>query len=55
MEDFSELFSHEGIDAGLAASIFHYKEIEDRRSEEVSKKLRAWKYVFRNRRQGNGF
>ena len=27
MEDFSELFSHEGIDAGLAASIFHYKEI----------------------------
>lgn len=28
MEDFSELFSHEGIDAGLAASIFHYKEIK---------------------------
>lgn len=27
MEDFSELFSHEGMDAGLAASIFHYKEI----------------------------
>ena len=27
MEDFSELFKHEGIDAGLAASIFHYKEI----------------------------
>ena len=27
MEDFSELFAHEGIDAGLAASIFHYKEI----------------------------
>ena len=27
MEDFSELFKHEGIDAGLAASIFHFKEI----------------------------
>ncbi len=27
MEDFSELFSHAGMDAGLAASIFHYKEI----------------------------
>ncbi|MDO4545195.1 MAG: imidazole glycerol phosphate synthase subunit HisF [Bacillota bacterium] len=27
MEDFSELFKHRGIDAGLAASIFHYKEI----------------------------
>lgn len=30
MEDFSELFSHKGIDAGLAASIFHFKEIEIR-------------------------
>lgn len=28
MEDFSELFRHSGIDAGLAASIFHYKEIK---------------------------
>lgn len=27
MEDFSELFRHDGIDAGLAASIFHFKEI----------------------------
>lgn len=27
MEDFSELFSHDGIDAGLAASIFHFREI----------------------------
>ena len=27
MEDFSELFKHDGMDAGLAASIFHYKEI----------------------------
>ena len=27
MEDFSELFKHEGMDAGLAASIFHFKEI----------------------------
>lgn len=28
MEDFSELFRHKGMDAGLAASIFHYKEIK---------------------------
>lgn len=27
MEDFSELFKHSGMDAGLAASIFHFKEI----------------------------
>lgn len=37
MKDFSELFSHEGIDAGLAASIFHYKEI---RIEDLKKYLR---------------
>lgn len=37
MEDFSELFSHEGIDAGLAASIFHYKEIM---IEDLKKYLR---------------
>ena len=37
MEDFSELFSHEGIDAGLVASIFHYKEI---RIEDLKKYLR---------------
>ena len=37
MEDFSKLFSHEGIDAGLAASIFHYKEI---RIEDLKKYLR---------------
>ena len=37
MEDFSELFSHEGIDEGLAASIFHYKEI---RIEDLKKYLR---------------
>ena len=28
MEDFSELFKHKGMDAGLAASIFHFKEIK---------------------------
>ena len=28
MEDFSELFRHKGMDAALAASIFHYKEIK---------------------------
>ena len=27
MEDFKEIFEMDGIDAGLAASIFHYKEI----------------------------
>jgi imidazole glycerol-phosphate synthase subunit HisF len=27
-EDFTELFRHKGIDAGLAASIFHFKELE---------------------------
>lgn len=27
MEDFSELFKHKGMDAGLAASIFHFKEV----------------------------
>lgn len=54
MEDFSELFSHEGIDAGLAASIFHYKEI---RIEDLKKYLRdqGVEVRFRNRRQGNGF
>ncbi|MDD5986657.1 MAG: imidazole glycerol phosphate synthase subunit HisF [Eubacteriales bacterium] len=30
MEDFSELFSHPGMDAGLAASIFHFREVEIR-------------------------
>ena len=34
MEDFSELFRHRGIDAGLAASIFHYKEIKIRDLKE---------------------
>ena len=28
MEDFQELFALEGVDAGLAASIFHFREIE---------------------------
>ena len=37
MEDFSELFRHKGIDAGLAASIFHYKEI---RIADLKKYLR---------------
>lgn len=38
MEDFSELFKHPGIDAGLAASIFHFKEIG---IMELKKYLRA--------------
>jgi len=28
MEDFAELFTHPGIDAGLAASIFHSKQVD---------------------------
>ena len=28
MEDFAELFTHPGIDAGLAASIFHTRQVE---------------------------
>ena len=28
MEDFVELFRHPGMDAGLAASIFHFKEVD---------------------------
>ena len=27
-EDFAQLFTHEGIDAGLAASIFHSKQVD---------------------------
>lgn len=27
MEDFARLFAHPGVDAGLAASIFHYREV----------------------------
>ncbi len=38
MEDFSELFRHEGIDAGLAASIFHFREI---RISDLKKYLRS--------------
>lgn len=30
MEHFAELFKHDGIDAGLAASIFHFKEVDIR-------------------------
>lgn len=37
MEHFAELFRHEGMDAGLAASIFHYKDI---RIGELKKYLR---------------
>lgn len=37
-EDFAELFRHPGIDAGLAASIFHTKQVEIR---ELKQYLRA--------------
>ena len=30
MEDFAELFTHPGVDAGLAASIFHTRQVEIR-------------------------
>ena len=38
MEDFAELFTHPGIDAGLAASIFHTKQVDIR---ELKRYLRA--------------
>ena len=28
MVDFAELFTHPGVDAGLAASIFHTRQVE---------------------------
>ena len=37
MEDFAELFKLSGVDAGLAASIFHFKEVDIR---ELKKYLR---------------
>ena len=38
MEDFAELFRHPGMDAGLAASIFHFKEIEIRDLKQYLRK-----------------
>ena len=38
MEDFAELFTHPGIDAGLAASIFHTRQVEIR---ELKRYLRT--------------
>ena len=38
MEDFAELFTHPGIDAGLAASIFHSRQVEIR---DLKQYLRA--------------
>lgn len=38
MEDFSELFKHPGIDAGLAASVFHFKEIKIKDLKEYLRK-----------------
>ena len=38
MEDFAELFTHTGIDAGLAASIFHTRQVEIR---ELKRYLRT--------------
>ncbi len=38
MGHFSELFKHPGIDAGLAASIFHFKEISIRELKEYLRK-----------------
>ncbi len=38
MEDFARLFTHPGIDAGLAASIFHTKQVDIR---ELKRYLRA--------------
>ena len=38
MEDFAELFTHPGIDAGLAASIFHTHQVD---IQELKRYLRA--------------
>lgn len=38
MAHFSQLFSHPGIDAGLAASIFHFKEIKIKELKEFLRK-----------------
>lgn len=37
MEDFEELFRIKGVDAGLAASIFHFKEVKIRQLKEYLK------------------
>lgn len=37
IEDFSELFKIKGVDAGLAASIFHFKEVKIRELKEYLK------------------
>ena len=37
-EDFAELFRHPGIDAGLAASIFHTKQVD---IQDLKRYLRA--------------
>ena len=34
MEDFADLFTHPGMDAGLAASIFHTRQVEIRALKE---------------------
>ena len=34
MEDFAALFTHPGMDAGLAASIFHTRQVEIRALKE---------------------
>ena len=38
MEDFAELFTHPGIDAGLAASIFHTKQVDIRELKHYLRK-----------------
>ena len=38
MEDFAQLFTHPGIDAGLAASIFHTRQVD---IKELKHYLRA--------------
>ncbi len=44
MQDFAELFRHKGIDAGLAASVFHYKEID---IKDLKKYLRTQGFEVR--------
>ena len=37
MEDFAQLFTHPGIDAGLAASIFHTRQVDIKELKQAGK------------------
>ena len=51
MEHFRDLFKIPGIDAGLAASIFHFKEVEIMKLKKYLKsngvEMRIWYFLIR--------